>query len=164
MSDIPINIIEQLKESANKKRQLCNLIWHITIVTNKKFTGTESHLKDAEDKLLRAVEETLENKKNLEYLLPLRPKAVQEGNKYNSGFFKEIDVEIGEPELGPDSHVLHVHLILTVRHYTLVGLNTKFLQKSVGDKLGMGVYVNMRLIPASVANVREYIYKSSGKN
>jgi hypothetical protein len=157
MDKVPFKTGDQ---GTKRKRQLRHSIYHITVNPNQRFSGTESDFEEAGGKLKTILEDIFYNPSNYDKLFPLTQKAITEGNVHSSEFFKEVDVDVGDPELGPETRSLHIHITVELAHYTLVKVDNPFIQKAIAEKYGKNVYVNTKIGNAHAKNTREYIHKN----
>jgi len=154
------------KKPREQKKKLNSSNYMITINTNKSFTGEEESFPGIRSKFKDAIDlafelQTIVSSK----MIILRDKAIKRGDKFDSEFIKSINVQKCI-EIGPDTKKLHSHVLLSIKHYTLVAIDLPTIKRlfmtSLKDwyKEDEGVYCSYICGRDSKANFEFYIKKN----
>lgn len=139
-------------------------VFHIVVNTNKSFMEYSNELKKADTELQRSIEKLFYDSKNYEKILKINPndRDKYKGDTFSPKYIKKIEFNDYCTEIGDKMHRLHAHIMITVRHITLVHINQGFLTNYFNKVLGLkGAYVHVKNVASTVDNLKEYI---SGHN
>src|SRR5690606_26914845 len=131
----------------NNARRNKKSVFHIVINTNQAFKTIGKELEEADKKLQSAVEKLFFDTKNYAKILKINPYKKERyiNDKYSPEFIRKIEVNEWATGISPKMKRLHCHIMITIRHKTLVHINQAFLTQYFKETLKLkGPYVHVK--------------------
>lgn len=156
------NVELEVKKSKpqNSARRNKKSVFHIVVNTNQPFKTISKDLKEADKKLQNAIEELFYNSKNYAKILKINPYKKEKyiNDKFSPDYIRKIEFNEYSTGISPKMKRLHAHIMITVRHKTLVHVNQAFLTQYFKEVLNLkGPYVHVKNASDAVFNLKEYI-------
>lgn len=153
------NVKLEVKKSKSARRNKKS-VFHIVVNTNQPFKTISKDLKEADKKLQNAIEELFYNSKNYAKILKINPYKKEKyiNDKFSPDYIRKIEFNEYSTGISPKMKRLHAHIMITVRHKTLVHVNQAFLTQYFKEVLNLkGPYVHVKNASDAVFNLKEYI-------
>ena len=153
------NVKLEVKKSKPARRNKKS-VFHIVVNTNQPFKTISKDLKEADKKLQNAIEELFYNSKNYAKILKINPYKKEKyiNDKFSPDYIRKIEFNEYSTGISPKMKRLHAHIMITVRHKTLVHVNQAFLTQYFKEVLNLkGPYVHVKNASDAVFNLKEYI-------
>ena len=153
------NVKLEVKKSKPARRNKKS-VFHIVVNTNQPFKTISKDLKEADKKLQNTIEELFYNSKNYAKILKINPYKKEKyiNDKFSPDYIRKIEFNEYSTGISPKMKRLHAHIMITVRHKTLVHVNQAFLTQYFKEVLNLkGPYVHVKNASDAVFNLKEYI-------
>ena len=139
------------------KRRIRHSNYFILVNSNKRYPKGKRAEAAANDMRI-ALAEVFGKDKIPSYIHINKKKAPND--EYGPHLFKDIKVE-GTVELGPTTHCIHAHILLTITHYTCMKLDYEAIEANLRKQLGGSTYVEFQFVRDKLENFKKYINKDT---
>ena len=157
---IKVEIEDAVAQGITKKpkRRLRHTNLFFTINTNQPYNTTDNELKGrASRKFTAVVRELLSGEKIKEYV-----KFVNKCKEHfwDPQYVKEAEIHT-KSEFGPEKSMLHLHGLISIRHYSCIRVDFELLKERLQEKLGLdGLHIRWQLFFDTKGKIEDYIEKT----
>ena len=126
----------------------------LTLNSNKRFADPEApQYHEFKQRFQGAVDSVFSADRILEFIV------VKEAGK-SMDDVSEVKVS-GATELAPETHTLHLHVLVSVSHYTRVKMDYQKIRAEFGKVAGLnGVYFDARVFSSAEGDIMQYVNKN----
>lgn len=138
----------------------------ITVNTNKKFDRANDDLDKWDEKFQKAICKLFSSIDNYKNILQINKNKNKKyiNDTFSKDYIKSIKLNDWSTEIGPNEHRLHAHIVLSIRHFTLIHINVGFVTEFFKKILELpGLYINVRTFTNAKMSLIDYINKDSKK-